>query len=136
MSKILAISEANAIAFHGMAVIAGSKTAINATNLAKRIGASRHHVSKVFQKLVKAGFLSSTRGPSGGFMLRKKPEEITLFEIYETIEGNITINPCPIDKIKCPFSKCMLGGICYELAEKFLIYMKENNLKKVINNIM
>ena len=64
MTKILAISEANSIAFHGMALIAKSEIAINATDIAEITGSSKHHTSKVLQRLVKQGMLGSTRGPS------------------------------------------------------------------------
>lgn len=135
MSKLLAISEANAIAFHSMAVIARSKTAINAIDLAETIYASRHHVSKVMQRLVKVGLLGSTRGPSGGFYLRKKPEEIYLIEVLEAIEGKIQTSECPIDNLKCPFGSCLMGGICQEISEKFLNYINNTTLKTVLENI-
>lgn len=135
MTKILAISEANAIAFHSMAVIAQSDLAINATILAERINASKHHVSKVMQRLVKVGLIGSTRGPSGGFYLRKKPEEIMLIDILEAIEGEVSIGECPIDNLECPFGSCLMGGICYELSEKLINYIKSSSLQDIINNI-
>jgi Rrf2 family protein len=135
MSKILAISEANAIAFHSMAVIARSELAINAVELSKIINASKHHVSKVMQRLVKEGLLGSTRGPSGGFYLTKKPEQIKLIEILEAIEGEVSVNDCPIDNISCPFGSCLMGGICYDLGEKLLDYIKKTTLQDIINNI-
>ncbi len=135
MSKLLAISEANAIAFHSMAVIAKSRTAINAIEISEIIFASRHHVSKVMQRLVKVGLLGSTRGPSGGFYLKRKPEDIRLIEILEAIEGKIEINQCPIDNTECPFGTCLLGGICLELSKKFLDHIKKTTLKDVIEKI-
>ncbi len=135
MSKLLAISEANAIAFHSMAVIAKSGTAINAIEISEIIFASRHHVSKVMQRLVKVGLLGSTRGPSGGFYLRKKPEDIKLIDVLEAIEGKIEITECPIDNLKCPFGSCLLGGICIDLSKKFIEYINNTSLKDVIQNI-
>jgi DNA-binding IscR family transcriptional regulator len=44
---------------------------------------------KVLQRLAQVGFLSSTRGPNGGFVLRKKPADINLLQIYEAIEGKL-----------------------------------------------
>ena len=135
MSKIIAISEANAIAFHSMAVIAKSELAVNAVELAEVINASKHHVSKVMQRLVKTGLLGSTRGPSGGFYLLKKPEQIKLIDILEAIEGEVKVNECPIDNLTCPFGSCLMGGICYELGEKLLNYIKNTSLQDVISNL-
>lgn len=46
-------------------------------------------LTKIFQKLSKAGILRSHRGAKGGFFLAKKPGEITLKRIIETLEGPI-----------------------------------------------
>jgi Rrf2 family protein len=51
-------------------------------------------LSKIFQHLSKAGIVSSSRGTGGGFMLTKTPEDITLLEVLEAIEGRIALNVC------------------------------------------
>jgi Rrf2 family protein len=135
MSKILAISEANAIAFHGMVLIAKSNSAINAIQIAEKMNASKHHVSKVMQRLVKSGIISSTRGPSGGFFLIQKPETIKLIDILESVEGKVTITQCPIDTVECPFGDCLMGGICYNLSKKMMDYIEKTTLADIINNI-
>src|SRR5690554_1791619 len=116
MTKILALSEANAIAFHGMALIAKSELAISATDIADITNSSRHHTSKVMQRLVKAGLIGSTRGPSGGFFLKKDASEIKIIDILEALEGKVEINDCPVDNAICPFGSCLMGGICYEIG--------------------
>ncbi len=135
MTKILAISEANAIAFHGMALIAKSEIAINAVHIAEITGSSKHHTSKVLQRLVKQGMLGSTRGPSGGFYLRKPAKDILLIEILEALEGNIEVNDCPIDNEICPFGSCLMGGICQEIGDTMIKYLRNNNLQDIIDNI-
>ena len=47
------------------------------------------HLLKILQQLVRAQILSSERGPAGGFMLRKRADEISLLQIIEAIEGPI-----------------------------------------------
>ena len=47
------------------------------------------HLLKVLQQLVKSRILSSERGPSGGFSLRRPANKITLLDIVEAIEGPI-----------------------------------------------
>lgn len=135
MTKILAISEANAIAFHGMALIAKSQIAINANDIAEITGSSKHHTSKVLQRLVKQGLLGSTRGPSGGFYLKQPAKEICLIQILEALEGEIKVNDCPIDNEVCPFGTCIMGGICCEIGETMLKYLKEHTLQYIIDNI-
>lgn len=47
------------------------------------------HLLKVLQQLVKSRILSSERGPSGGFALRRPANKITLLDVIEAIEGPI-----------------------------------------------
>ncbi len=135
MTKILAISEANAIAFHAMALIAKSQISINAKDIAEITKSSKHHTSKVLQRLVKEGLLGSTRGPSGGFYLKRAAKEIDLIDILEAIEGEVNVNKCPIDNPVCPFGSCIMGGICYDIGNTMLKYLKETNLQSIIDNI-
>lgn len=135
MTKILALSGANAIAFHGMALIAKSKVAISATEIAELTNSSKHHTSKVMQRLVKSGLIGSTRGPSGGFFLKKKPTEIKAIDILEALEGKVDLKDCPIDNIHCPFGSCLLGNVCNEIGTKLINHLQTHTLQDMINNI-
>lgn len=117
MSRIVQLSEAASIGLHGMVLIAQSKEMLNVTKIAELTGASRNHLAKVMQRLVKAGFLKSSRGPAGGFLLKKQPSEITILNIYEAIEGIIETEGCPMNQPICPFNKCLLGNIIHEVSE-------------------
>ncbi|MGM0566155.1 MAG: RrF2 family transcriptional regulator [Bacteroidota bacterium] len=132
MAKIFSLSEAASIAIHSMVLIARSDKMINVVKIAERTGSSKHHVAKVLQRLVKEDYLSSVRGPHGGFKLLKSPEEITLLEIYETIEGHLNISECPMDNPICPFEKCILSNVVSDMTAKFREYLSENTLDKYI----
>jgi Rrf2 family protein len=69
MSKIVTMSEAASIAVHAMVLIARSEKNINVNQLSELTGASKNHIAKVMQRLVKQNLIKSTRGPSGGFVL-------------------------------------------------------------------
>ena len=128
MSKIVSISEAASIALHGVVLIAMADSLVNVGYIAEKIGSSRHHVAKVMQRLVKDGFLMSHRGPTGGFALTKKPSEITFLQLYEAIEGKITLSKCPLDKPVCPFDKCIMNGITKTMTIEFKKYLSEQTL--------
>jgi len=132
MSKIVTLSEAASIALHGIILVAKAKKLINVVQIADAIGSSKHHVAKVFQRLVKDNFIESYRGPSGGFSMKRAPEDITLLEIYESIEGKIEINECPLDKPICPFDKCILNSVTKDMTIQYRDYLQAQTLDKYL----
>lgn len=59
--------------------------------VAERQNISIQYLEQVFSALRKAGLIKSIKGAKGGYLLGKKPEEMTLYEIIQTLDGNIAI---------------------------------------------
>jgi Rrf2 family protein len=58
-------------------------------DISRRQEISPRYIEQIFQKLKKAGIIDSKRGPTGGYFLVKRPEEITVGEIIRVTEGGI-----------------------------------------------
>ena len=58
-------------------------------------------LSKIFQNLSKAGMVNSFRGTGGGFSLTRAPQEITILDVLEAIEGQISLNVCMTNGYVC-----------------------------------
>jgi Rrf2 family protein len=135
MAKVLNITEAVTIALHSMIIIANDKgSQVNVNSISESISSSKFHVAKVLQKLVKEGFLGSNRGPAGGFFLKIKPDEITMLEIYEAIEGKITVAECPIDHDICPFGNCVFDELTVDITRNFVNFLKSRTLEDYSNS--
>ena len=65
------------------------------------------YLDQVLAVLNRRGFVRSRRGPQGGHMLAKSPEEITLMMVMETLEGYTPSLEC----IHHPL-ECTLSGTC------------------------
>jgi len=128
MSKIFNLSDAASIAIHAMVLVAKSGSSINVIKIAEATNTSKHHVAKVMQRLGKDNFVSSQRGPTGGFMLKKNASEITFLDIYESIEGKVEIEKCVFNTPVCPFDKCIMNNISNKMSEEFIQYLKEQTL--------
>ena len=129
MAKIVNISEAVTIGIHSAILIAKENgKQVNVNRIAKITDSSKFHIAKVLQKLVKDGFLSSNRGPSGGFYLREKPESITLLQIYESIEGKLVVSRCPIGKGTCPLGACVFEDLTLRMSSEFKEYLESKTL--------
>ena len=133
MAHVIQFSEAAFIALHGMVIVAQSDDLVNVVQISDKLKSSKHHVAKVMQRLVKDGFLHSHRGPTGGFVLKKEPKDISLLDLYESIEGKIDIGDCPLDNPVCPFNRCIFNNVTRKLTEEFVNYMKVETLDKYVN---
>lgn len=77
--------------------LAASNEKCCAKTLSNRTGVSLRFALKILRKLCAAGLVSSHRGIKGGYKLKRKPEEISLKDVIETIDGPIAVNRCQID---------------------------------------
>lgn len=84
--------------------------------IAKARAIPKSFLSKILQKLAKANIVKSYRGVKGGFQLARKPDDISIYDVIEAIEGPIAMNVCAIDKKQCGLSnKCTIHPIWVEL---------------------
>lgn len=71
------------------------------TALGSATGVSVSFLSKVLQRLVHGGLVTSLRGTGGGFFLRPHAEKTTLLQVIEVMEGPTLLNQCLISGLSC-----------------------------------
>ena len=131
MSRFPNISEASSIAIHSLALVNQSEEMINVNQIAERTEFSKNHISKVLQTLVRHGYLSSGRGPKGGFVSKMDADQVTLLEIIELIEGKMSDQHCGIEEGKCPFENCVFGDLPFEFKAKFREYYRTKRVGEI-----
>ena len=110
MSRYFIVSDAESIALHAtLAIAAAPGRQVKIRDIAATYQFSEAHLAKVLNRLVKAGMLRATRGPSGGYQLAKPAEDITLFDIYRSIEGDLNGSRCMFRIDACEGMACPLG---------------------------
>ena len=62
--------------------------------IARREGISEKYLGQIVIPLKTAGLVVSQRGSHGGYSLARPPEDITVREVLEAIEGRIAPAPC------------------------------------------
>lgn len=129
MANIVHLSEAASIGLHALIIIAKGQGMVNVQQIAELTGSSKHHVAKVMQRLTKEKMVISSRGPNGGFLLAKKPNEISLLNIFEAIEGKMDVPNCPADHQICPFDKCLLDNVTQRMTLQFKEYIQNQTIE-------
>ena len=63
-------------------------------SVAQRQGIGIKYLEQIIISLKKADYVTSVRGPKGGHMLTRPPEEITVGEIVGLLEGGLKLTRC------------------------------------------
>jgi Rrf2 family cysteine metabolism transcriptional repressor len=69
--------------------------------IAKRQNLSAKYLEQLIILLKGAGLIRSVRGRRGGYMLTRKPEEISVGDIVETLEGKLSVVDCVLEPELC-----------------------------------
>jgi len=110
MAALVRVSEAASIALHACIWMARNRAEYSsAREICAALGFSAAHFAKVMQSLARAGLVTSTRGPTGGSRLARAPEQITLLQVYEAVDGPARSDRCLLAPDICPAVCCTLG---------------------------
>jgi Rrf2 family transcriptional regulator, iron-sulfur cluster assembly transcription factor len=86
-------------------------------------------LGKIFQTLVRAGLLKSSKGPGGGFSLAKPPRDISLFDIYTAIDGSTYLDACAVGLARCSDEvPCPLHDRWKPIRERIRQYLQHTSL--------
>ena len=69
--------------------------------IAKRQDLSAKYLEQLIILLKGAGLIRSVRGRRGGYVLAKKPGQISVGEIVEALEGKLSLVDCVLDPDLC-----------------------------------
>ncbi len=107
--------------------------------LAASINTSPSFVRRILAKLSKAGLVSTTTGKTGACVLARKPEEISLLEIYQAVDAPKTfaIHDYPVQdscRVSCNIESVM-QKVLMKAQNDFEGNLAETNLAEVIGEI-
>lgn len=110
-----------------------AKPLASVSEIAKAMHIPKSFLAKIVQRLVKGGILSSIRGVAGGFRLAKKPEQISLLAIMESIQGDTGINICATDKRLCRMSStCTVHPLWVEIRDEVEKRLQKRTVRDLI----
>lgn len=72
---------------------------------------------KILRELVAKGMVCSYKGAKGGYTLAKAPEEITLRQVIESVEGEYMLSRCQKEEYSCGRAHCRLHKIYEKISE-------------------
>ncbi len=82
-------------------------TPLSSSEIAQKEKISKRYADSILAELCRGGLVNAYPGVTGGYTLKYPPPEITLYDVFEILEGGILVTRC-IDKK----SHCRLSGGC------------------------
>ncbi len=121
-------TKAEEYGIHGVVYLAekGTSKVTPLSEISEEKDIPEKFLAKIFQSLSKAGIVRSHRGVRGGFTLSRNPEELSIKEILEAIQGPYHLMKCINDR-----DTCNREGFC---ALRELIMIAENKLVSVFEH--
>jgi Rrf2 family protein len=112
------------------------KGPVSMSEIAKKQDIPLKYLEQLVIPLKKAGLIDSVRGPKGGHMLSRPPEEINLWELLNRLESKFTLVDCVGDGenrcehiVDCPLR--LVWGKAYQtLMQQFQETTLEDVLKR------
>ena len=111
------------------------KEPTNLTEISLRQGISISFLEQLFLKLRKNNLVKSVRGPLGGYVLNKPPEEIKLLSIINAVDEEIKTVKCRKESKKgCNGKsiKCITHNLWDDLETHINKFFEDNTLNDVL----
>tara|TARA_R110002074_G_scaffold267932_1_gene440109 strand:- start:1356 stop:1787 length:432 start_codon:yes stop_codon:yes gene_type:complete len=106
-------------------------------DIATPINVPKAYIAKLLQKLSKQHIISSTRGPKGGFYLRKKNKEKSIMDIIEVIDGNEKFNSCMLSLEDCDHNNpCPLHKSMNPVRTRLIENFKNKTIEDASNDVI
>ena len=101
MLKLTKKADYGLIAMRHLAAHGHGRTSASAKDIADTYRIPLPLLSKVLQKLARAGLLISEQGSYGGYKLAREAETISALEVIRTMDGPIILTQCFTDHPGC-----------------------------------
>ncbi len=90
-------------------------------------------LTKVIAHLVRAGLVTTNRGMGGGVSIARAPEEITLLDVLEAVEGPITLNRCLLRGVICEVGPyCAVHDVWHDIQARLIQDLKAVKLDTLV----
>jgi len=108
------------------------------TEISLRQGISISFLEQIFLKLKKNNLVHSSRGPLGGYILTKSPDEIKLSSIIKAVDEKVKTVKCKKESKKgCNGKsiKCITHDLWDDLENHINNFFEKNTLKDIIYKV-
>ena len=109
------------------------KGPVSMTEVSKKQDIPVKYLEQIIIPLKKANLVSSVRGPKGGHMLARPPEQINVWEVLLLLESKLTLVDCLTNESACEkVGTCPVRPIWAKAYESISKLFRETSLKDLL----
>ena len=103
---------------------------IKGADLARMLDLTEQNTSKIVHLLSRGGFIRAVRGPKGGMMLARKPDDIRVGDVVLAMERMNIENPASGSKSEAQ----LFAGVFDDALEAFVSVLNQHTLADMVRN--
>lgn len=85
-------------------------------------------LAKIISQLSIAGLIHTSRGARGGVSMARPPENVSILEVVEAIDGPLTLNECTHSPDGCPFGEeCPIRPVWCDVQSDLVERLRNTN---------
>lgn len=109
------------------------KKPVSLKEIAEKEGISLKYLENLFTPLQRAGLIRAFRGPQGGYLLLRKPQHITLRDLYTVLESSAPFVDCSDDSSACDrYDNCITREVWSEMYQISMNYLGSITLQTLM----
>jgi Rrf2 family protein len=92
------------------------------------------YLEQILNKLRKANLIKSIKGPGGGYLLNRSPENISIASVLKELEGPVALTTCLDPERSCiMIDNCVAHLLWKALGQQIEAFLETITLKNLMN---
>jgi Rrf2 family protein len=112
----------------------GANGPVSRSEISARQDISAEYIAQLFRSLAAAGLVRGVKGPGGGYILARSPDEIRVGDVIRAVEGPIATVACVLPNIRprCErLDKCVTHLVWVELTASIASFLDSITLSEL-----
>lgn len=110
-----------------------SENGIYQKNIAENQGISYKYLDHIITALKVSGLVTKAAGRKSGYLLTRKPSEITIYDIHNSFEPGVCVVDCISKNYSCKRKDtCASKGFWGQLNNQIIEYLKSTTLQDLM----
>lgn len=105
---------------------------VSLSEIAERQGISLSYLEQLFSRLRKRGLVDGTRGPGGGYRLRKSVQSISVADVIDAVDETVDATKCGGQQNCQGEQRCLTHDLWADLSTQIRDFLDNMSLNELV----